>query len=486
MPLAQGVNFYTTTDGKQKPVDIYYTLDGPENGEVVILLIGLGMQSLHWHWNTIVSPLVDAGYRVLRIDNRELGLSSKLHDIASQNFYLTAGINRINGQSPDHQLNYPLEPSHPIHSFKHDLSKPIQDSDYFVVPGTHPRIFMECDGKNPHRAQYPHATTKTWLHTFGFGKQNTPWDLADCAMDVILLCDRLGIDRFHLHGMSMGGMISQYICALVPSRVLSLTLTMSSSGNINFNPDLIFLFFALALNQPPMDNGTPEQWIKWSKRAQESLGYPDPNRTYNNCQNIDEIITGIVTRAKLHSVPFQRQIVGLESQECRDYIMDFIAARIPMLIFHGKNDPLIPVGHAHHMLNIAKHSLQRQCLVYNINRDEHDEHCEVKYFSTKKLDAEIVTIIGAKYNGRPVYTTQVILDKAGHDLSDHVYRTLTPQLIYHLSTSTTRADIELCMTQQGKLPVPVFGTQPNIRHGCEDDDEDKMALIVSGKIAQDV
>ena len=44
---------------------------------VVLLIMGLGMQLIAWP-PQLVQALVDAGYRVLRMDNRDVGLSSKM------------------------------------------------------------------------------------------------------------------------------------------------------------------------------------------------------------------------------------------------------------------------------------------------------------------------------------------------------------------------------------------------------------------------
>src|SRR3546814_12871488 len=57
------------------------------------------------------------------------------------------------------------------------------------------------------------------------------YTLADMAADGIGLLDHLGIDRAHIVGVSMGGMISQHIVARYPERVLALTSVMSTTGN---------------------------------------------------------------------------------------------------------------------------------------------------------------------------------------------------------------------------------------------------------------
>jgi pimeloyl-ACP methyl ester carboxylesterase len=57
------------------------------------------------------------------------------------------------------------------------------------------------------------------------------YTLTDMAQDCIGLLDHLGIERVHLVGRSMGGMIAQTIAATVPARVLSLTSMYSTTGS---------------------------------------------------------------------------------------------------------------------------------------------------------------------------------------------------------------------------------------------------------------
>jgi pimeloyl-ACP methyl ester carboxylesterase len=62
-------------------------------------------------------------------------------------------------------------------------------------------------------------------------KRAAAYTLAEMAADGVGLLDHLGIDRAHLVGVSMGGMIAQTIAARRPERVLSLTSIMSSTGS---------------------------------------------------------------------------------------------------------------------------------------------------------------------------------------------------------------------------------------------------------------
>jgi pimeloyl-ACP methyl ester carboxylesterase len=57
-------------------VTLAYEADGPADGEPMLLVTGLGGQLTEWP-PELVGALVDAGFRVVRPDNRDMGLSSR-------------------------------------------------------------------------------------------------------------------------------------------------------------------------------------------------------------------------------------------------------------------------------------------------------------------------------------------------------------------------------------------------------------------------
>lgn len=61
---------------------------------VVVLIMGLGMQLVAWPEN-FVSELVDAGFRVIRFDNRDIGLSTHLDALGSPNLLWEALKHRL-------------------------------------------------------------------------------------------------------------------------------------------------------------------------------------------------------------------------------------------------------------------------------------------------------------------------------------------------------------------------------------------------------
>ncbi len=56
-------------------VEIAYEVDGPDDGEPMLLVMGLGTQLVGWPAD-LVAGLVERGFRVIRHDNRDIGLSS--------------------------------------------------------------------------------------------------------------------------------------------------------------------------------------------------------------------------------------------------------------------------------------------------------------------------------------------------------------------------------------------------------------------------
>ncbi len=59
-------------------IELYYEDLGNPGDPAVLLIMGLGAQLLLWR-NGFCEKLVDQGYRVIRYDNRDVGLSTKLH-----------------------------------------------------------------------------------------------------------------------------------------------------------------------------------------------------------------------------------------------------------------------------------------------------------------------------------------------------------------------------------------------------------------------
>jgi pimeloyl-ACP methyl ester carboxylesterase len=58
-----------------------------------------------------------------------------------------------------------------------------------------------------------------------------PYSVADMTNDAVAVLDRLRVDKTHVLGLSMGGMIAQEVAASHPDKIISLTL-LSTSGYV--------------------------------------------------------------------------------------------------------------------------------------------------------------------------------------------------------------------------------------------------------------
>jgi len=65
-------------------IDIAYQRAGKPDAPVVLLIMGIAAQSIHWP-DAFCNPLIEAGLQVIRFDNRDAGLSTHLTDAPPPN-----------------------------------------------------------------------------------------------------------------------------------------------------------------------------------------------------------------------------------------------------------------------------------------------------------------------------------------------------------------------------------------------------------------
>lgn len=89
---------------KANGIEICYETHGDPGDEPMLLVMGLGSQLLHWPV-PLIDALVDRGFFVVRYDNRDVGLSSKLEDGQTGDF-LTTFLTAMQGE--DVEVTYRL------------------------------------------------------------------------------------------------------------------------------------------------------------------------------------------------------------------------------------------------------------------------------------------------------------------------------------------------------------------------------------------
>ncbi|HUP90646.1 MAG TPA: alpha/beta hydrolase [Solimonas sp.] len=75
---------------KANGLDLEYESFGDKSAPAILLIMGLGGQLIHWP-DDFCSALAEAGYRVIRFDNRDVGLSTRLDHLGRPRL-LQAGV----------------------------------------------------------------------------------------------------------------------------------------------------------------------------------------------------------------------------------------------------------------------------------------------------------------------------------------------------------------------------------------------------------
>jgi pimeloyl-ACP methyl ester carboxylesterase len=163
-----------------------------------------------------------------------------------------------------------------------------------------------------------------------------PYTLHDMAADTIGLLDGLGIEKVHLVGASMGGMIAQQVAAEYPQRVLSLTSIMSTTGNPALPPPTAAASSVLMSRYPDVND--QEAYVVHglnALRAIASPGFPFDEAA------IRERILSDAQRGHT-ATGFGRQLAAvIAAGDRREYVRRI---KVPTMVIHGESDPLVPVA----------------------------------------------------------------------------------------------------------------------------------------------
>ncbi len=242
-------------------IELYYEDLGDPAAPPVLLIMGVGAQLPMWP-DGFCDRLVGAGFRVIRFDHRDTGLSTKLH-----------------GHKADGSV--------------------------------YPRVLRHVTGR----------------------RSRVPYTLVDMADDVKGLLDHLGIDRAHVVGASMGGMIAQVFASNHPDRVGSLALIMSSSNRL-FSAVPRWRVIKLAFGGPAKD-------APWEERLAAEVRSISIINGPNYLPPVDVLRRRVETLRERSDYPqgMMRQfdaILGTGS------LMRF-TRRItaPTVVIHGTDDPMV-------------------------------------------------------------------------------------------------------------------------------------------------
>ncbi|MGL5817068.1 MAG: alpha/beta fold hydrolase [Phycicoccus sp.] len=240
-------------------VEIGYEVDGPDDGEPMLLLMGLGTQLVGWP-RDLVDDLAGRGFRVIRLDNRDIGLSSQ-----------------TTGPAPTR--------ASVIKAFVH---RRFAASDYL---------------------------------------------LADMAGDAAALLDHLGVDRAHVVGASMGGMIAQQLTIDHPERVLSLTSIMSNTGSRRHGSVALRLLPTMAVSLTTPRPTDPEEAVRLGVQGWKIISGPHFDEA-----EMTAMVREAVSRSTNPLGTVRQLLAILASPDRTPRLRD---VRVPTLVVHGMRDGLV-------------------------------------------------------------------------------------------------------------------------------------------------
>ena len=175
------------------------------------------------------------------------------------------------------------------------------------------------------------------------------YKLDDMAKDAVLLLDTLKIDKCHVIGMSMGGMISQILVSNHQERFYSYTQIASMVAVPSPLNGPNFSVIRL-LGERAFKNSTKEERINRTIRLVSTIGMQGFD--YNSSEFKDEV-NETIERSPDDS-GFVRQMAAILGTKNRIDKVKTIS--VPTLIIHGKTDPLIKVKNAFHTHKLIKNS----------------------------------------------------------------------------------------------------------------------------------
>jgi pimeloyl-ACP methyl ester carboxylesterase len=237
-------------------IELEYTTTGDPGDPPLLVVNGYTSQLISWQQG-YVDALVAQGLFVIRFDNRDVGLSTKL-----------------DGQR--------------------------------VSPGAVLTASLQGDPIPP-----------------------VPYTLSDMAADGIGLLDHLDIDRAHIVGNSMGGMIVQTMAIEHPGRIASVTSVMSSTGDPRVGRPTPEARDALLAPPPP---GRDE----YIAASLNSLVWA--SRRYRDPDWLQEIAAAQYDRC-FYPEGATRQLAAIYASGDRSEGLSTLD--VPTLVIHGRDDTLI-------------------------------------------------------------------------------------------------------------------------------------------------
>jgi pimeloyl-ACP methyl ester carboxylesterase len=185
-------------------------------------------------------------------------------------------------------------------------------------------------------AKFKHVTPDLGAVMEALRKGEEPdvaYRLGDMATDAVAVLDTLGIDRAHVMGVSMGGMIVQQLGIDHPERLASMTSVMSTTGDPDVGqatPEA----FAILTGPPATSREAAIARHLEGNRIFGSPGHYDADRLAQTA--------GEAFDRGFHPAGVARQLTGVMASGSRSEGLRQVT--VPALVMHGDADTLIDIS----------------------------------------------------------------------------------------------------------------------------------------------
>lgn len=178
------------------------------------------------------------------------------------------------------------------------------------------------------------------------------YTLNEMAEDPIAILDTLAIEKAHFVGASMGGMISQVVAIEHPGRLASLTSLMSSANLFDTllpspSPEILSKMISAVIKHDIF--GGKKSKIKLQV-VQKKILMGDATGDIAVKPLAEAALYTIEKRDGYHFIAGRQHQKAIEGSESRYKALSKIG--VPVLIVHGKQDPVIPIAHGKKMVAI--------------------------------------------------------------------------------------------------------------------------------------
>ena len=265
-------------------IEIYYRDYGPKNGDPILLVQGLGGQSINWPQH-LIEFLIENNFRPIVFDNRDTGLSSRIESTS------------FDDQNRDNTI------------------------------------------------------TKSYIRYFLRLSIKSEYTIDDMAEDAVSVLDALDVEKAHILGISMGGMIAQIIASNHPNRLKTFTLIASTASTPSPFNGPSRKVRKLLMDRTKNPNSTLDERIDRTRKIFKEIGYQGIDL---NTEQFYKDISSSIERGGADDTGFGRQITAILGSKNRIKKIKSISA--PTLIIHGKDDPLIKVRNAYKMKKLIENS----------------------------------------------------------------------------------------------------------------------------------